>query len=205
MNYCMNSKGWKIRRIALFLIILVMACLLVAAAVAVLVLYYKESQIVATIFAAFLALLGVWIFILWFSGYIKEGRKFCMDEEGITTSCLVHKNKFYPWSLFSSIVVCDFDHAPKNPENCYLIIRLSALHEPDGPNSKSPSRTFWGIEKWRDYEYTMANYDGIIFLGYSPELLDEVCRLSKLPVKFSLTKYGRKMMDKNKADGIWDR
>ena len=203
MDHCMNSKSWRSTRIFVLVLTILLFLLFVGAGIGLLLL--EEKSLLIWIGAAVMILIGCWISILYGIDFIRGGRKYCMDEEGLTVSYFPNVKKFYSWDLFSGIVVCDFNHATKNPENCQLIIRLSAVHESDGPYSKNPSRTFWGIEKWRDYEYTMANYDGIIFLGYSPELLDEVCRLSKLPVKFSLTKYGRELMDKNKADGIWDR
>lgn len=203
MEYCMNTRSWRLQRIATLLIAIVLFCLLGGYAIAMIL--YSEDEVFSTIMAIFLILAAVWSFIYFFLVYMKEARKFCMDEEGLTVSCFPKQKRFYPWKAFFGIVVCDFNHASKNPENCQLIIRMSAFDEDDGPYSKNPSRTFWGMEKWRGYKYTEKNFDKIVFLGYSPELLEEVCRLSKLPVTYSLTQYGEALMAQNKADGNWDR
>lgn len=202
MEYCMKSDRWKVSRI----IGLVAAiCIFVMSAIISVSLAIEGSSPMIPVYCICTFTFGIVMSLKAFNIYRRQGRKYSMDENGITVSYLPKYKRFYPWKAFFGIVVCDFDHSPKYPSNCYLIIRMAAFDEDDGPYSKDPSRTFWGMEKWRGYNYTEKNFDKIVFLGYSPELLDEVRRLSKLPVTYSLTQYGEALMAQNKADGNWDR
>lgn len=202
MEYCMKFKRWKESRIVgLFVVI----CLFLLPIICSVLLVIEGGSPMIPVYCIGICAFGIVMFLNAFNTYRRQGRKFSMDENGITVSYFPKRKRFYPWKAFFGIVVCDFGHSTKYPSNCYLIIRMAAFDEDDGPYSKNPSRTFYGIEKWRGYKYTEKNFDKIVFLGYSPELLDEVRRLSKLPVTYSLTQYGEALMAQNKADGNWDR
>ena len=202
MKYCMTSKRWKAERVIVLVGAIVLPCAPIS--MAIYGMFYSDGPS-DLIYCIGLFVLAVAIPLFISKSYGRMGRKYHMDENGIAVSYFPKRKRFYPWKAFFGIVVCDFDHSPKYPSNCYLIIRMAAFDEDDGPYSKGPSRTFWGMEKWRGYKYTEKNFDKIVFLGYSPELLEEVCRLSKLPVTYSLTQYGEALMAQNKADGNWDR
>ena len=97
--------------------------------------------------------------------------------------------------MFGKIVVCDVAHATKFPDICEVVIRLSAMDEPYGPHSKKQKYNISGIASWRKYNYSIRNFSKILFLEYSPALLDEVVRLSKLPFTFSVTSYGKAKLE----------
>ena len=118
-----------------------------------------------------------------------------MSKEGISILYCGCIEKFYPWNVFKKIVVCDFDHASGYPPNCRIIIRLSSFDESYGPHSKKQKYRLCGVESWRGYHYTVRNFNKILFMEYSPELLDEISKLSNLGVMFSLTQYGRSLME----------
>jgi hypothetical protein len=122
-------------------------------------------------------------------------RKYRISEEGISILYCGRKEKFFPWNVFRKIVICDFDHSNKYPQICSVIIRLASIDEPYGPHSKKQKHRLSGVETWRGYFYTIRQPNHIIFLEYSPELLDEIAKLSNLGVMFSLTKYGEAKMD----------
>lgn len=130
-----------------------------------------------------------------------DRRKYQMNEAGITILYCGRIQRFYPWTMFHKIVVCDVDHATKFPENCSVVIRLSAMEEPYGPHSKKQKCNISGIATWRKYNYILRNCSSILLLEYSPDMLDEVVRLSKLPLMFSLTDYGRAKLESNASDG----
>ncbi len=201
MDYCMKSRNWKAERIVGLVLMIFLLCAFVGISIG--LLFADSNSTFVTVSAVVIFFLGIGVFLFMFHAYVQQGRKYCMDAKGITVSYFPKYKKFYPWETFSSAVVCDFGHATKNPENCYLIIRLAAFDEPDGPYSEEPSRTFWGMEKWRGNKYTERNFNNIIFLGFSPDLLEELQQLSKLPATYSFTEYGKKHYEQNKADGDW--
>ena len=146
-------------------------------------------------------ILGV-VQLLFFSfACVIDRRKYQMNEEGITILYCGCIRRFYPWTMFHKIVVCDVDHANKIPSICSVVIRLSALEEPYGPHSKKQKCNMSGIASWRKYNYILRNCSTILLLEYSPDLLDEVVRLSKLPFMFSLTDYGRAKLESNASGG----
>ena len=130
-----------------------------------------------------------------------DRRKYQMNEAGITILYCGRIRRFYPWTMFHKIVVCDVDHATKFPENCSVVIRLSAMEEPYGPHSKKQKCNISGIATWRKYNYILRNCSNILLLEYSPDMLDEVVRLSKLPFMFSLTRYGKAILESNASSG----
>ena len=132
---------------------------------------------------------------------VIDRRKYQMNEEGITICYCGRIWRFYPWTMFHKIVVCDVDHAPKYPEICTVVIRLSALEEPYGPHSKKQKCNISGIATWRKYNYLLRHCSTILLLEYTPDMLDEVVCLSKLPFTFSLTKYGKAKLESNALSG----
>lgn len=189
---CMYSKAWKKRSIGLW--ILSFLILSWAIAVSVFIAITEEGLVPLTTIIAILAF-GIGQFMYFSFIYVVEGRKYQMDDKGITVLYSGHMRKFYPWNAFSKIVVCDFDHATKAPSNCFVVIRLATFDEPYGPHSKTQKYKLSGVETWRGYHYTVCNFSRIVFLEYSPELLGEISKLSNLQVVFSLTKYGKRIMD----------
>lgn len=196
-NPCMCSKAWNNRSSGLLILSLLIFgwAIVVSAYIAI----AEEG------FASVVAILVVITFgvaqLLYFSFlYVIEKRKYRMNEEGITVLYGGRIQKFYPWAAFTKIVVCDFDHASKYPSNCFLVIRLASLEEAHGPHSQTHKYTLAGIETWRGYHYTMRNFTKIIFLEYSPALLNELVYFSELQVMLSLTKYGKDKMETHTTD-----
>ena len=188
---CMKSKAWHARGVGL----MVLSFLILTWSIVVSVLIVAEEYSLFTTIAVTIILafgLGQYLFFLFL--FLIEKRAYHLDENGITILYGGLKQRFYHWSVFQEIVVCDFNHASKYPPNCFLIIRLSSDEEPYGPNSKQQKYTLAGIESWRGYFYTMRHFSGILFLEYSPALLEEIKKASALQVKLSLTKYGKAKM-----------
>lgn len=155
-----------------------------------------SDSVIITIFIIVVPILGIGYFLYTSFLCVVEARKYQMKEEGILILYCGRIQKFYPWSAFRKIVVCDFKHVPKSPFLCELIIRLATYDEPHGPHSKNERYTFWGgIEKWRGYDYTMHRFDKILFWEYSPKLLEEMLHLSNLQMMYSLTEYGQAKME----------
>jgi len=184
-------KSWNLRSIGLLILSSVILCW----AIIISVLIALEEQSIVTVVANILiCAFGICQFLYFLFIFVIERRKYQMSEEGLTISYGGSIRKFYPWTMFQKILVCDFDHAPKYPPNCSVIIRLAAFEEPHGPHSIQKKLTISGIDRWRGYHYTMRNFTKILFLEYTPELLEEVKHFSQLQVMFSLTKYGKEKM-----------
>lgn len=188
---CMCSKAWNSRSIGL----LILSLLILGWAIVVSVyIAIAEDGLVPAVAIMVILTFGVGQFLYFSFLFVIERRKYQMNENGITILYGGHMLKFYPWTRFHNIVVCDFDHATKIPSNCFLIIRLATSEEPYGPHSKKQKHTLSGIESWRGYHYTVRHCTNILFIEYSPALLDEIKHLSNLPIVFSLTKYGKAKM-----------
>ena len=197
---CMRSKSWNNRRICLFILTLLILGWAIGVSVCIAI---TEEGLVPVVAVIVVLAFGLGQFLYFSFLYVIEGRKYQMNEDGILILYSGHIQKFYPWAMFRKIVVCDFDHATKIPSNCFLIIRLAAFEEPHGPHSKEQKCMLSGIESWRGYHYTVRNFTNILFMEYSPALLEDLMRLSKLPMMFSLTKYGRAKLESYSIDDGW--
>ncbi len=198
---CMCSKAWKNRRIGLLILSLFNLGCTIAISVYIAYIAITEEGFVPAVAVMIILTFGVGQFLFFSFVFVIEGRKYQMNEEGITVLYGGHIQRSYPWTVFQKIVVCDFDHATKFPSNCFLIIRLAAFKESHGPYSKKQKYMLSGIESWRGYHYTIRNFTNILFLEYSPALLDEIVRLSNLQTMFSLTEYGKAKMGSSSMDG----
>ena len=198
---CMCSRAWNSRSIGL----LILSLLILGWAIVVSVyIAIAEQGLVPAVAVMIILIFGVGQFLYFSFLFVIERRKYQMNEKGITVLYGRHTAKFYPWTMFQKIVVCDFDHATKSPSNCFLIIRLAAFEELYGPHSKKQKRMLSGIESWRGYHYAVRNFASLLFLEYSPALLEEIMHLSKLQVMFSLTKYGKAKMESHSMDDGWE-
>lgn len=190
-------KIWQVRSMGLWIFsifLLVFLAFLVALAA-------MEGDPVSLGIAICVAILDIGQLLCSFFMFGIERRKYQMSEEGITILYYGRMQKFYPWSAFRKIVVCDVNHATKFPEICEMVIRLSAMDEPYGPHSKNQKRNLSGIASWRKYGYFVRNSSNILLLDYSPELLDELVRVSGLPFMFSLTSYGKAKLESFRKNG----
>ncbi len=155
-----------------------------------------SDSLIITIFVIVVPILGIGLFLYTSFLCVVEARKYQINEDGISILYCGRIQKFYPWSAFRKIVVCDVNHIDKFPDQCDLIIRLATYDEPHGPHSKNERYTFWsGIEKWRRHLYTTHRFDKILFWEYSPKLLEEMLHLSNLQMMYSLTEYGQAKME----------
>lgn len=194
---CMRSKAWNTRRLGL----LILSFFILAWAIVVSIyISITETGTVVTVAVVGILVFGVLQFLYFSLLYVIEGRKYHLNETGITILYHGGVRKFYPWTSFKNIMICDFDHATKAPSNCFLIIRLSTFEEPYGPCSKRQRYTLSGLESWRGYHYTVRNFTKILFFEYSPALLDEIVNKSKLHAVFLLTKYGNEKMKSYSGD-----
>lgn len=202
MKPCMESRHWKNRRVFTRVLYLIIFCWILSIAIFVAI----EGETSIRVFVpAFFMLVDICLLSYFVVCDVVEGRKYCADKNGITISYCKRVIKFYPWRMFQRIVVCDFDHATKYPQNCFLIIRLSTLEEPLSDFSANRRKNNSSMEPWRRYRYTMKRFRKIIFLGFSPKVLDEIQGLSNLPVVYSLTKFGEDIYQQNMIDKNWGK
>ena len=187
-------KSWNIRSIGMEIMAIVFLVVITAYPF---VLGAMEGETVPLFAAIGAPVLGMMSFLFFSFAVAFERRCFQMNEEGITILYCGQIRRFYPWTMFGKIVVCDVDHATKFPENCSVVIRLAALEEPYGPHSKKQKYNISGIASWRKYNYSIRYFSKILFLEYSPALLDDVVRVSGLPFTFSLTDYGKAKLESN--------
>lgn len=195
---CLYSKHWKYSLRGLLIITFLLMVLTIGLAVYAARAAAAEGSdsLIITIFVIVVPILGIGLFLYYSFIGVVEARKYQINEDGISILYCGRIQKFYPWSAFRKIVVCDFKHVSKYPFLCELIIRLATYDEPHGPHSKNERYTFFGgIEKWRGYDYTIHRFDKILFWEYSPELLEEMVHLSNLPMMYSLTRYGKAKME----------
>ena len=189
-------KIWRVRSMGLWIfsifLLILLAFPMVLAAI---------EEAVSLGIAIGLAILGIGQLLCSFFMFGMERRKYQMSEEGITILYYGRMQKFYPWSAFCKIVVCDVNHATKFPEICEMVIRLSAMDEPYGPHSKKQKLNISGIASWRKYGYFVRNFSNILLLDYSPDLLDELVCVSGLPFTFSLTSYGKAKLESFRKTG----
>lgn len=199
-------KSWNMRRIVLLIISLFILVFAIATSIYLIIVEYTIYPEITVITMILMLALGIGQFLYFYFTFVLEGRKYKLDENGIWILYGKFIKKFYPWVSFQKIVVCDFDHATKNPTNCSIIIRLASFEEPYGPSSPqkkySLTGSLSGIESWREYHYTIRHFTHILVLEYSPELLDEILQLSNLRVTFSLTRYGKAKLDDMKTRRI---
>lgn len=197
LNKCMNSRSWNSRRgFSLVLAVLILLFFVAFASYG-----FAETAVLSTI----ILLVGIGLFSCFVFCIVVEGRMYIADEKGITISYVCGLKKFYPWHVFPKIVVCDFDHATKYPSNCYLIIRLGFKDEFCGPLSRNKRYNSVNVDSWRGYYYTIFRPNKILFLGFSPERLEEIQKLSKLQVVYSFTRYGKELYEQRLQDGKWDK
>lgn len=202
MKNCLNTKSHKIRQVFMWIFAVFFLCFFTGVAV---VWYADYPETGDLLLPSLVLIFGIGTFCFFVFCNIIDGRKYVADQKGITISYISGYKKFYPWHVFSKIVVCDYDHASKCPENCKLIIRLGPHGEFCGPLSKNKRYNSAGVDNWRGYFYTtFRNPQKIICLSFSPERLEEIQQLSKLQVIYSFTKYGEALYDKRMQDGKWD-
>lgn len=190
-------KTWRVRSMVLW----IFSILLFVFLTFLMVLVAMEWDAISLGIEIGLAILGIGQLLCSFFLFGIERRKYRMGKEGITILYYGRMQKFYPWSAFRKIVVCDVNHATKFPDICEVVIRLSAMDEPYGPHSKKQKRNLSGIASWRKYGYFVRNFSNILLLDYSPELLDELVCVSGLPFTFSLTSYGKAKLESFRKTG----
>ena len=184
-------KTWRVRSMVLW----IFSILLFVFLTFLMVLVAMEWDAIFLGIEIGLAILGIGQLLCSFFLFGIERRKYRMGKEGITILYYGRMQKFYPWSAFRKIVVCDVNHATKFPDTCEVVIRLSAMDEPYGPHSKKQKRNLSGIASWRKYGYFVRNYSNILLFNFSQELLDEFIRMSELPFTFSITDYGKTRLE----------
>ena len=176
MESCLNTKSLKIRRVLVWILAVFFLCFFTGVAI---VWYADYPETGDLLLPSLVLIFGIGTFCFFAFGNIIDSRKYAADQKGITISYICGYKKFYPWHVFPKIVVCDYDHAGKYPEN---------------------------IDSWRGYFYTtFRNSQKILCLSFSPERLDEIQKMSKLQVVYAFTKYGKKLYDERMQDGKWDK
>lgn len=203
MESCLNTKSLKIRRVFVWILAVFFLCFFTGVAI---VWYADYPETGDLLLPSLVLIFGIGTFCFFAFANIIDSRKYAADQKGITISYICGYKKFYPWHVFPKIVVCDYDHAGKYPENCKLIIRLGPHGEFRGPLSRNKRYNISGIDSWRGYFYTtFQNSQKILCLSFSPERLDEIQKMSKLQVVYAFTKYGKKLYDERMQDGKWDK
>lgn len=200
MIYCTSWKQLKVERIvAWFGFIAIAMWWLILAWLAT-----GTSGIFAVAAPLFFILLALACVIMCVLKDIVDWRKYTADEKGITVLYCNRFRKFYPWNTFQEIIVCDTLHAGKNPGICHLVIRMAACNEEYGPLSKNRRYVRPHVDRWRGAWYTFVRFQKIICITFSPERLERIQQLSKLPVLYSLTIYGREAYEEKQKTGQWD-
>lgn len=202
-QYCLNTKSLRGSRV--FIWFAAVAFLFLFGGVA--IDWYADYPETGDLFLPSIVLVfGIGVFCVFAFANIIDGRRYTVDQKGITILYLGGRKNFYPWHLFPKLVVCDYGHAGKDPSNCKLIIRLGPHKEFCGPLSKNHRYNSAGVDSWRGYYYTtFRNWQKIICLSFSPERLEEIQQLSKLQVVYSFTRYGKELYELRLQDGKWDK
>lgn len=201
MKYCSSWKQLKIERIVAWIGLWVLAIWWLALAF----MPVKGAGVFSILFSILCTLLAFLCIAVCIVKDIIEWRKYSVDEKGIKVYYCNQYVKFYPWSMFSRLIVCDICHAGKTPSVCHFVIRLAADDEECGPLSEKRQYARPHIDRWRGAWYTFVRFRKIICITFSPERLEEIQQLSKLPVIYSLTIYGRETYKTKQETGQWDR
>ena len=123
--------------------------------------------------------------------YAVMSKEWMVDPEGITLRYLKRKTVKYSWDAVVSILVCDVHHAPKNPDEHSIVIRISFREEKSGPFSKHCPVTISGFERWRTSEYHLLHFRDVVFLEYSPVREKQIAEYSAKKIQYSMTRYGK--------------
>lgn len=201
MKHCVTWRQLVYERIVSLVCGFTIAAFFAAAAVV----SAGQKGFFSIVMPAICGCVAIFTLLLCCSTAIWLGRRYSIDKCGITVSYCNRFRMFYPWNMFQRIVVCDISHAGKDPGICHLVIRLAPDNEEYGPLSKKRQYARPYIDRWRGDWYTFVRFRKIICITFSPERLEEIQQLSKLPVLYSLTIYGREAYEAKQKTGQWDR
>lgn len=132
---------------------------------------------------------GYWLLALWFlklSGFsylIFTSRAYQVTEEFFVLKNFKKKVFQYSWKEIPEISVCDVHHATKSYAHD-KVIRVVLGTEKNGPtNPKCSRHVGTGLERWRDYSYSLKYYKKIILIEYSEERLNQIQEVYKKEIK----------------------
>ena len=129
-----------------------------------------------------LVMLGIVACIYCIVVYIIDTRTFQLGTDGITVQYADSYTKQYHWSEISSIVICDVYHSTRSTEIFEHVIRFAIGEEPEGPLNKNKQWTLGGHEKWSTYEYSLAHFQTVISISFTPDRLEQVKAFSDMDI-----------------------
>lgn len=197
-------KSWNISSIGMEIMAIVFLVVITAFPF---VLGAMEREPVPLFAAIGAPVLGMMNFLFFSFGVVFERRRFQMNEEGITILYCGRIRRFYPWTMFQKIVVCDVSHTTKFPDNCSVVIRLAAMEEPCGPHSKKQKYNISGIASWRKYNYSIRNFSKILLQWWDKDTSIGMqcfvnCRCTDWPFKTSYEKIHCILLDYAKCVAV---
>ena len=190
MELCLNSRKNRIALSAysslgfglgLFLVVLAIFCLL----------NYPIDALLC-ISSGVLLLTGCSICGLFLFLFIVLSREYLVDTGGITIRYFKRHSIKYPWKDVGTIIVCDVNHAPKNPDNFDLVIRMSVGAEKNGPSLNNDPMFLSSSNHWRRSEYGIIHFQKIILIEYSESRLAQIREMSQRDIVYLLTMHGKK-------------
>lgn len=145
------------------------------------------STVSVWILWGWLAAFGLIALAIW-NCLIFLARSYQVTEKVFELKNFKKKVLQYSWEEISEISVCDVHHATKS----YVhdkVIRVVLAPEKNGPtNPKCSRHVGTGLERWRDYSYSLKNYRKIILIEYSEERLNQIQEVYKKEIKDYRTK-----------------
>ena len=190
MELCLNSRKNRIElcifsllgfSLGFSLVILAFFCL-----------FQYTIDISLCISCILLLLIGCSICGLFLFIFIVSSREYLVDMNGITIRYFKRHNVKHSWKDIGTIIVCDVNHASKNPDNFDLVIRLSVGIEKGGPSRSNKSMVLSRNDHWRRSEYGIIHFQKVILIEYSESRLAQIQEMSKKDIVYLLTRHGKK-------------
>lgn len=189
MELCLNSRKNRIEICAcslwgfcvgLFLIVL-----------AVFGLFQHTIDILLCISCGMLLFIGCSVCGLFLFLFIVSSREYLVDANGLTIRYFKRHKVKYPWKDIGTIIVCDVNHAPKDPDNFDLVIRISIGIERNGPFCANKPMVLSRHEHWRQSEYGIMHFRNVILIEYSESRLAKIQEMSQKDIVYLLTRHGK--------------
>ena len=190
MDLCLNSRKNRIEicvcslfgfSVGFFLVILAFFCL-----------FRYTIDMLLCISCILLFLMGCSVCGLFLFIFIVSTREYLVDPNGITIRYFRRHKVKYLWKDIGTIIVCDVNHAPKNPDNFDLVIRISIGIEKNGPPCRNEPTILSRHDLWRCSEYGLIHFRNVILIEYSESRLAQIQEMSQKDIVYLLTSHGKK-------------
>lgn len=190
MELCLNSRKNRIEIfvcsllgfcVGLFLVVLAFFCL-----------FRHTIDTLLYISCGMLLFIGCSVCGLFFFLFIVSSREYFVDPNGITIRYFKRYKVKYSWKDIGTVIVCDVNHAPKNPDNFDLVIRISIGIEKNGPSHSNEPMVLSRHDLWRRSEYGIIHFRKVILIEYSESRLAQIQEMSQKDIVYLLTRHGKK-------------